>query len=140
MTERISRHSALPILDFRLLTPKGATELNSRLGCLITTIIYRTLTHNRTSGGQSILLCASLLLSSMSRKALSKILMLRCRPKQRNSIICSLPSKEKMQNLIRFSTITTSESNSLRSLSLLQRIGVSLQLRSTGIPFEITAN
>ena len=140
MTERISRHSALPILDFRLLTPKGATELNSRLGCLITTIIYRTLTLNRTSGGQSILLCASLLLSSMSRKALSKILMLRCRPKQRNSIICSLPSKEKMQNLIRFSTITTSESNSLRSLSLLQRIGVSLQLRSTGIPFEITAN
>ena len=140
MTERTSRHSALPILDFRLLAPKGATELNSRLGCLITTIIYRTLTLNRTSGGQSILLCVSLLLSLMSRKALSKILMLRCRPKQRNSIICSLPSKEKMQNLIRFSTITTSESNSLRSLSLLQRIGVSLQLRSTGIPFEITAN
>ena len=140
MKERTSRHSALPILDFRLLAPKGATELNSRLGCLITTIIYRTLTLNRTSGGQSILLCVSLLLSLMSRKALSKILMLRCRPKQRNSIICSLPSKEKMQNLIRFSTITTSESNSLRSLSLLQRIGVSLQLRSTGIPFEITAN
>ena len=140
MTERTSRHSALPILDFRLLAPKGATELNSRLGCLITTIIYRTLTLNRTSGGQSILLCVSLLLSLMSRKALSKILMLRCRPKQRNSIICSLPSKEKMQNLIRFSTITTSESNSLRSLSLLQRIGVSLQPRSTGIPFEITAN
>ena len=140
MTERTSRHSALPILDFRLLTPKGATELNSRLGCLITTIIYRTLTLNRTSGGQSILLCVSLLLSLMSRKALSKILMLRCRPKQRNSIICSLPFKGKMQNLIRFSTITTSESNSLRSVSLLQRIGVSLQLRSTGIPFEITAN
>ena len=140
MTERTSRHSALPILDFRLLAPKGATELNSRLGCLITTIIYRTLTLNRTSGGQSILLCVSLLLSLMSRKALSKILMLRCRPKQRNSIICSLPSKEKMQNLIRFSTITTSESNSLRSLSLLQRIGVSLQLKSTGIPFEISAN
>ena len=140
MTERTSRHSALPILDFRLLALKGATELNSRLGCLITTIIYRTLTLNRTSGGQSILLCVSLLLSLMSRKALSKILMLRCRPKQRNSIICSLPSKEKMQNLIRFSTITTSESNSLRSLSLLQRIGVSLQPRSTGIPFEITAN
>ena len=140
MTERTSRHSALPILEFRLLAPKGATELNSRLGCLITTIIYRTLTLNRTSGDQSILLCVSLLLSLMSRKALSKILMLRCRPKQRNSIICSLPSKGKMQNLIRFSTITTSESNSLRNLSLLQGIGVSLQLRSTDIPFEITAN
>ena len=140
MTERTSRHSALPILDFRLLAPKGATVLNSRLGCLITTIIYRTLTLSHTSGGLSILLCVSQLLSLMSRKALSKILMLRCRPKQRNSIICSLPFKGKMQNLIRFSTITTSENNSLRSVSLLQRIGVSLQLRSTDIPFEITAN
>ena len=140
MTERTSRHSAFPILEFLLLALERATELNSRLDCLTTTIIYRILTHNRTSGGQSILLCASLLLSSMSRKALSKIPMLRCRPKRRNSIICSLPSKVKMQNLIRFSTITTSESNSLRSLSLLQRIGVSLQLKSTGIPFEITAN
>ena len=137
MTERTSHHSALPILDFRLLTPKGATELNSRLGCLITTIIYRTLTLSHTSGGLSILLCVSQLLSLMSRKALSKILMLRCRPKQRNSIICSLRFRVKTPNLTRCSTTITSESSSLRRLWPLQRTGVSLQRRSTDTPFEV---
>ena len=136
MKERTSHHSALPILDFHPLAPVRAAEPNSRLGYLIMTFIYRTLTLNRTSGGLSISLCASLTPSSMSRKALSKTPMLRCRPKRRNSIIYSLPSKGKTLNLTRCSTITTSENSSLKRLSPLQRIGVSLQLKSTDIPYE----
>ena len=134
--ERTSRLSVLPILDFLLLAPNVKKDSKTRWGYSNMTTIYRTLTLIRPSESRSISMCASQMLSSVSRKVPSRIHMLRCRPKQRNSIICSLRFRVKTPNLTRCSTTITSESSSLRRLWPLQRTGVSLQRRSTGTPFE----
>ena len=135
--ERTSRHSQSPILDFLLLAPNNNEDSKTRWGYSTMITIYQTLTLTRQSESRLILECASQMLWSVSRKAPSRIHMLRCRPKLRNSIICSLRFRAKTPNLTRCSTTLTSERSSLRRLWPLQRTGVSLQRRSTDTPFEV---